>query len=209
MGTISDWIETAGTYRGLVTGIVIPLAIALLLLLLWVSFSPLLPAVLRRGRPVPEFPADVAMNLGTPTYSKILVPLDHTHLDRAAVSHAAAMARTQGAKLYLLHVEEDVTSQVYGSLSSTAEVEAGLQYLSGIVTSLRTEGIEVEAVVQHSNAPRAAIIRVARELKPDLVVMAGHGHKGLKDLIFGTTINAVRHAIETPLLVVREPKHKS
>jgi len=33
--------------------------------------------------------------------------------------------------------------------------------------------------------------------------MGAHGHKGLKDLIFGTTINAVRHNLDLPLLVVR------
>jgi manganese transport protein len=32
--------------------------------------------------------------------------------------------------------------------------------------------------------------------------MGAHGHRGVKDLIFGTTINAVRHAIATPVLVV-------
>jgi len=38
---------------------------------------------------------------------------------------------------------------------------------------------------------------------PDLIVMGAHGHKGLKDLIFGTTISAVRHNLKVPLLVVR------
>jgi manganese transport protein len=35
------------------------------------------------------------------------------------------------------------------------------------------------------------------------VVMGAHGHKGLKDIVFGTTINAVRHKLKMPLLVVR------
>jgi manganese transport protein len=33
--------------------------------------------------------------------------------------------------------------------------------------------------------------------------MGAHGHGGLKDLIFGTTINSVRHKLRIPLLVVR------
>jgi manganese transport protein len=32
--------------------------------------------------------------------------------------------------------------------------------------------------------------------------MGAHGHKGLKDLIFGATINAVRHQLKVPLLIV-------
>ena len=49
-------------------------------------------------------------------------------------------------------------------------------------------------------------MRYAEELKPDLVVMGAHGHKGLKDIVFGTTINAVRHKLKVPLLVVRGGK---
>jgi manganese transport protein len=206
--TIGGWIEAAGPNAPLVTGIVVPLAIGLLLLLLWVSFAPLLPAILRRGTPVTQYPTDVAANLGTPAYSRILVSLDHTDRDRAAISHAAAMARSHKAKLYLLHVEEGVTSQVYGSLASTAEVEAGRQYLAAIVDSLRSDGIEAEALVRHEDTPRAAIIKAAKEISPDLLIMAAHGHKGLKDLVFGATINAVRHALEIPLLVVRDTDRK-
>jgi manganese transport protein len=103
IGTIGDWIASAGDYRGLVIGLVIPMAIMLLLLLLWVSVNPWLPAMLRKGAPSMTFPADVAADLRARTYSKILVPLDHTNLDRVAVSHAAAMAKSQGAKLFLLH----------------------------------------------------------------------------------------------------------
>ena len=132
-----------------------------------------------------------------------MVPLDHTALDRQAIAHAAAMARMHQAKLYLLHVEEGVTSQVYGALSSTAEVEAGEKYLDEIVASLRAEGIDVEPMVAHSSNPNREIIRAASEIQPDLLIMGAHGHGGLKDLIFGTTINSVRHKLRIPLLVVR------
>ena len=46
-------------------------------------------------------------------------------------------------------------------------------------------------------------------LKPDLLIMGAHGHTGFKDLIFGTTINAVRHHVKVPLLVVKEEPHHS
>jgi manganese transport protein len=113
------------------------------------------------------------------------------------------MARLHGAKLYLLHVEEDVTSQVYGREASTAEVEAGEQYLDRIAQSLRDQGVTVETAITHSSSPKKEIVRYAREVRPDLVIMGAHGHGGLKDLIFGTTINPVRHNLEVPMLIVR------
>jgi manganese transport protein len=113
------------------------------------------------------------------------------------------MAKQYGAKLYLLHVEEGVTSQLFGPLSSTAEVEAGDQYLHQIIRDLETQQIPVEMVVRHARTPTKEIVRYAEELNPDLVVMGAHGHKGLKDIVFGTTINAVRHKLKVPLLIVR------
>jgi len=135
-------------------------------------------------------------------YRRILVPLDHTARDRAAIAHAAAMARLHGATLHLLHVEEGVTSQLYGALSSTAEIQEGEQYFRGIVQSLAGEGISAELTVVHGHYPKDEIVRVARELHPDLVVMGAHGHRGVKDLIFGNTINGVRHEVAAPVLVV-------
>jgi manganese transport protein len=41
------------------------------------------------------------------------------------------------------------------------------------------------------------------EFNADLIVMGGHGHKGFKDFIFGSTVEAVRHKVEIPVLIVR------
>jgi manganese transport protein len=201
---VVEWLANAGRFRPYVLPLVLPIALMLGALLLWVTMEPLLTRWgVRFGRAPITLPATAAATAEAPVYQRILVPLDHTALDRTAIAHAAAMARMHHAKLYLLHVEEGVTSQIYGSLSSTAEVEAGRQYLDEIVASLRAEGIDVETMVTHSSNPNREIIRAAREIQPDLLVMGAHGHGGLKDLIFGTTINSVRHKLRIPLLVVR------
>jgi manganese transport protein len=201
---IGDWLESAGPWRLWVELALIPILTGILFLLFWVLFQPILPNWIRRfGRAPIILPTEVATHLSTPIYRRILVPLDHTPRDRDAILHATAMAKQHNATLYLLHVEEGVTSQVYGPLSSTAEVEAGDQYFREIVSELENQQVQVEMVVRHSRDPKREIVRYAEELKPDLVVMGAHGHKGLKDLIFGTTINAVRHKLKAPLLVVR------
>ena len=141
-----------------------------------------------------------------PVYHRILVPLDHTALDRLAVGHAAAMAKLYGARIFLLHVEEGVTSQIYGQEASTAEVEAGQQYLDRIAASLRADGIDVETFVSHSSSPKREILRYAKNVNPDLLIMGAHGHGGLKDLVFGNTINPVRHNLSVPMLIVRPGK---
>jgi len=205
---IGEWLDAAGRWRTVVWLVAVPSAAALSLLLLWIAFEPLVSRRTRRflGAPVSLPETAGAAEEAPPVYHRILVPLDHTVLDRLAVSHAAAMAHLHGAKIYLLHVEEGVTSMVYGPESSTAEVEAGEQYLDRIAKSLRDQGIIVETSISHSPFPRKEIVRYAHEVRPDLVIMGAHGHGGLKDLIFGNTINPVRHNLDVPMLIVRPGK---
>ena len=205
--SVRDWLRDAGAWRGGLELGLGAILIALGVLLFWITFHPLLQRSSGVSRRAPvDLPEAVAENLPIPTYRKILVPLDHTGQDRDAIAHAAALARQQNAKIYLLHVEEGVTSQLFGPLSSTAEVEAGDEYLHQIVRELESQQIIVEMVVRHARTPRKEIVHYAEELKPDLVVMGAHGHRGLKDIVFGTTINAVRHRLKVPLLVVRGSK---
>jgi manganese transport protein len=119
-----------------------------------------------------------------------------------------AMARRDGAVLHLLHVEEGVTSQLFGEISSTAEIQSGAQYFRGITEALTKDGIPSELTVVHGRNPKDVIVRVAREMRPDLIVMGAHGHRGVKDVILGNTINGVRHEVSAPVLVVGEPEDK-
>lgn len=137
------------------------------------------------------------------TYQTILVPLDHSRSDTLAIRHACALARQSGARLLLLHVEEGATSQVYGEESSTAEVTAGFRYLDGIRQSVFNHKIEADIFVHHANSPSAEIIRFAKERRPDLIVMAAHGHGALGDLVYGQTIERVRHGLRIPIFVVQ------
>jgi manganese transport protein len=200
--SLEDWLKDAGAWRTRLELGLIPVLIAISFLLLWVTFQPMRRAV---QAPI-SLPQAVATDLPIPVYRKVLVPLDHTERDRDAIAHAAAIAKQQGARLYLLHVEEGVTSLVYGPLSSTAEVEAGDRYMHRIVGELENQQVAVEMVIRHGRIPQKEIVRYAAELQPDLIVMGAHGHRGLKDIVFGTTINAVRHKLKIPLLVVRGGK---
>ncbi len=204
--TIRDWLHDSGSWKAWIE---MGLSVAMLAvggLLLWMIFEPWLPTRLRRGSEAAvALPRDVAIDLPAPRYRTILVPLDHSERDRNAITHAAALAKVYGSRLCLLHVEEDVTSQFYGALASTAEVAAGRQYLDTIAAALEADGVSVDSITRFSRNPKAEIVSYANQLKPDLIVMGAHGHKGLKDMIFGTTINALRHAVRVPLLVVRDP----
>ncbi|HPT28987.1 MAG TPA: divalent metal cation transporter, partial [Bryobacteraceae bacterium] len=195
--TISRWLVA----WPLVGFIVIPINLAIGALLVWLIAEPWL----RKGQPEaePAITPKVQFDLGEPLYRRILVPLDHSRLDAETLLHATALARSHNATVILLHVEEDVTSFLYGSDSSTAEVEQGHQYLESLRTSIEASGVATELVVTHGGRVSEQIVRTARSSDADLLVMGAHGHKGLKDMIFGATINEVRHSVGVPVLVVR------
>ena len=200
--TFGDWLAMTGPWLWLLLG---PMSLAMAGLLFYVTFNSWLPAW-GRGAGVPAVaiaPFEVTVPAAGPAYLRILVTLDHSDHDRQAVLHGAVLAKAHGAKLFLVHVEEGVTSMVFGAESSTAEVQTGERYFEDIASGLRAKGFDVELIVRHSGKPSEAIIQVARAVQPDLVVMAAHGHKWYKDLIFGTTIEAVRHGVAAPVLIVR------
>jgi manganese transport protein len=202
---LRDWISGSGRFRPLVVLISVILALGSAALLIIVSCWPWL-----RRAPVAVTPVAVDLEPQSPAtwrprmYSNILVPIDHSSSDNDALANALALARMHQARIILLHIEEGMTSRMFGSLSSTAEIAEGQDYLASIANALREQNIEVETVVRHGNSPAHEIVAAVRELKPDLLVMASHGHRGLKDLVFGTTINSVRHRVKIPMLIVNQ-----
>ena len=202
---IGEWLASAGAWRTVVWMVTVPVGLGIACLLVLVTIEPWFTKrrLIRSASMVPETGTAVAE---PPVYRRILVPLDHTDLDRLAAGHAAAMAKLYGAKIYLLHVEEGVTSRLFGEEASSAEVAAGERYIDQIAEGMRKQGIEVETTISHDPSPKKEIIRYARQIEPDLVIMGAHGHGGLKDLIFGNTINPVRHELQLPMLIVRPGK---
>jgi manganese transport protein len=50
--------------------------------------------------------------------------------------------------------------------------------------------------------PAVEMSKIILRENVDLLVMGAHGHRGFKDLIFGSTVDALRHKIKIPVLVV-------
>jgi len=203
---MNEWLQKAGPYHTplLIGGIMGGLAFLVLLAI--VTGWPWFKARQHIAMPVEHISVNLEKDatpvLRSADYSRILVPLDHSEADEEAINNALALARMHDAKIILLHVEEGVTSQMFGALASTAEITEGQAYLARIEQALRAQGVGVEVVVRHGNKPVSEIAAAVDELKPDLVVMGSHGHSGIKDLIFGTTINGLRHRIRVPLMIV-------
>jgi len=198
--TFDDMLsDGTNVYLLAIPGLFLTLLLAYLLFEPWIP-RRVVPAAGAVEMPVPEITESDGI---LPVYRKILVPLDHSRSDRVALQHAVALAKQSGGRLLLLHVEEGATSQVYGSDSSTAEVTGGSVYLNQIAERLLKQKVMCDFFIRHSTSPSAEIVRLAKQEKPDLIVMAAHGHGRIGDLLYGETIERVRHGLKIPLFVVQ------
>jgi nucleotide-binding universal stress UspA family protein len=143
-------------------------------------------------------------------FKKILVALDHGPADVILLSWAKQLARLTGAQLLLLHVSTGWRAQWQTdlNLADSDEMQEDRAYLREVESSVRKEGLRVEA--RHaSGKPADEILKTARTAGCDLIAMATHGHHLLLDLIYGETIDKVRHEAEIPLFVVRARGQKA
>jgi nucleotide-binding universal stress UspA family protein len=56
--------------------------------------------------------------------------------------------------------------------------------------------------------PFYEIVRYAREMKIDLIVMGTHGHTGLVHVLLGSVTEKVVRKAPCPVLTVRHPEHE-
>jgi manganese transport protein len=197
---INEWLSTSGN-PFLLMFTVVPVAIAAAVLLLYICFQPIL-----KKRPFLQVkvPHDVMKTLETlekKPYQRIAVTIDFTSSDATTIQHAIAQGGEQ-AKYLLIHIVETAGALMMGSDIKDFETGNDFENLEAYALELRSKGYDCKLKIGYGN-PKKAIPALVNEFKSDLLVMGAHGHRAWKDFIFGTTVNAVRHKVKIPVLIVR------
>lgn len=137
-------------------------------------------------------------------YSRILVALEHSAADATILAHAKELARLTGAELLLVHVADGWAARHFDELNlrESEEMKADRKYLEQIQAETRAAGFTVQVQLAMGD-PADELIRVAEEGQVDLIAMSTHGHRFIADLLFGTTVNKVRHLVKIPVLLIR------
>ena len=73
---------------------------------------------------------------------------------------------------------------------------------------IEKEGYETYAHLGFGN-PQKIIPKHVNDFGADILVMGAHGHKALKDIVFGTTVDKVRHRVNIPVFIVKDTRGKS
>ena len=146
----------------------------------------------------PEVPA--LQNIEVPVYKKIAVALDFSENDTKLVAYAIGQAQ-KNSQFVLIHIVETATSILLGKETDDYETNKDSERLNMFVNQLKEKGFDAEGVLGFRHRSKE-IVRIVKEQKADMLVVGAHGHTGLKDFIYGETINAVRHELKIPVLIV-------
>ena len=137
-------------------------------------------------------------------YSRILVPLEHSPYDVAIVEHVRELAKFCGASVVLIHVADGWAARNVSQLNlrESEEMRVDREYLERTCASLSADGLEVDSIIAGGDPAKEIADAAARE-HCDLIAMSTHGHRFIKDMIYGSVANEVRHLSRVPVLVVR------
>ena len=101
----------------------------------------------------------------------------------------------------LIHIVESPISRLLGSETYDYETSSDHQRLETFVSQLREKGFDSKGILGFQSRAKE-IVRIVKEENADMLIVGAHGHSGLKDFIYGETINAVRHELKIPVLIV-------
>lgn len=200
---INSWIDQAGNQAWIVWVTVIPVCISAAALLLYISFKPLLDQKRKEKKAQsPHGSATKLVDLGTTVYKDIVIAIDFSSVDALTIRSATAQGG-KSARYLLVHVVETAGAMWYGSQIADHESSEDAKALESYLNQVRAQGYTAEMKIGFGN-PKRIIPELVTEFKADLLVMGAHGHNWLKDLVFGTTVDSVRHRVKIPVLIVRE-----
>jgi manganese transport protein len=213
LDTIADWVRlAAGTgvrvgplpLSWLVGGLLYGLTAAAGSLLAWVTIKPWV-------RPSPPWAEeeearvelDWADALRPRPVATIGVALEHTSADAEILSRALGLAVPGQTRLVLLHVSDTPMTGVYGAETADRHTGADRRYLAEVADVLRDQGYRAEAVLLHGPDRAGRLVAQLRREPVDLLVVGSHGHGLVRDLLFGQTVDRVRHGLAIPMLIAR------
>lgn len=198
---VSSWMANAPQHAAWIRWGVIPLLAFAAGMLVYIVLKPIVQPTQRRPRtPLPHGAFSEIGEAGTASYPHIAVALDFTDADVNALHHALQLGG-KNARYLLLHVVETAGAWVMGDQIQDLETHEDQKTLDQYANHLRQMGYQCDVLIGFGKA-RQELPKLVQNQPITLLVMGAHGHRTLKDLIFGATIDAVRHAVRVPVLIV-------
>ncbi|MES2679128.1 MAG: Nramp family divalent metal transporter [Bacteroidota bacterium] len=184
----------------LVSFTVVPICMFCFLMLIYITVIPLITK--EKSNVTEGFHHETAPLLidQTRLVRRIGVTVDFSGSDNKAINKAIQLGN-ENSILVLIHVLESTNAMVYGENAFDHEREEDFQKLKNYQEQLSKENINTEIQLGFGDAAQA-IPQLLLKNECDMLVMGTHGHRTIKDIILGSTIENIRHNIKIPLVLV-------
>jgi manganese transport protein len=144
--------------------------------------------------------ADQSVEIEVPVYKNIGIALDFSKDDKKLISHALGQGN-ENSNYFLIHIVESAATRIMGSAVDDLETRIDQERLDKYALELSRKNISTTTCLGYNDRVNE-IIRIVEDNKIDLLVIGSHGHKGLKDIVYGQTVSGVRHNLKIPVLVI-------
>ena len=145
-------------------------------------------------------------------YRHILIPTDGSELAEHAVTNGLSLAKSLGAKVSVIVVEQPFDwlsvseSQAQLALEEIDKLTEQIKkhatsVLNRAANAAKEAGVPCDTIHVENERPYQAIIAAAKDKGCDLIVMASHGRSGLSAVLLGSVTNKVLTHTKTPVLV--------
>lgn len=169
-------------------------------LLIYITLFPLLGS--KKKTASIQMHADMLpiKDLVIPEFKRIAIALDFSENDEKLLAFALGQGKPH-THYMLMHIVESASAKLLGKESDDYESRKDKERMDFYVAYLQNHGHTAEGYLGFRNRAKE-IVRLVKELQADMLVVGAHGHTGLKDFIYGETVNSVRHELKIPVLVV-------
>ncbi len=181
--------------------LVIPVAVLIGLLLLYIFIYPLFNSRNTIKNNIPHGQALDIDQVDKIKYLRIGITVDFSKNDRNTIRHALIQGGKE-ATYDLIHVVETAVARYHGQLALDHETQSDADNLKKYCDNLAELGYIANPYIGFGSTAKS-IAEISKKNGLELLVMGAHGHKGLKDLIFGTTVDSVRHKVSIPVFIVK------
>lgn len=196
--SLSEWMITG---MNPFKWVVLLITLFAVFVLVYITFRPFYGAIDDAREPVPHMAYKQLHNLELNPYKKIAIAVDYSEMDTKAVKHSLSQGGKE-AQYLLIHVVETAGAFVFGKDVDDYESQSDKKYLKNYINELKSLGFSADYAIAFGN-PVKGIVEKTKEFEAELLVMGAHGHRGLSDILLGTSIDKVRHELSIPVLVVK------
>lgn len=135
------------------------------------------------------------------SFKRIALALDFGMNDKEIIAYALKLAEAD-TQFTLIHIVESASAKAIGEEAHDHETQEDQKIMNHYLALFEAKGLKAKGKIGFKNRVKA-IATIVREEQADLLIVGSHGHHSIMDIIFGETVNTLRHKVKIPVFIAQ------